>query len=146
LQPDTVEMRQRILLVEDNPDNLNIYRTLLIHYGYEVLEAGNGALAIRLARESQPDLILMDIAIPVIDGWEATRQLKADERTRSIPIIALTARALDADREMAVAVGCDAYLAKPIEPKRVAEEVERFLGPRSAKVGGSTPAEGPHGV
>lgn len=123
-------MSQKILLVEDNADNLNIYRTLLVHYGYEVLEAENGEIAIRVARDSRPDLILMDIAIPVIDGWEATRRLKMDERTKAIPIIALTARAFEADRETAALAGCDGYLAKPIEPQRVVEEVERFLGPR----------------
>lgn len=119
-----------ILLVEDNPDNRAIYLVALEHYGYSVLEAQDGEEAIRLAREEHPDLILMDVSIPKIDGWEATRILKADPATRAIPILALTAHALAADRAKAVEVGCDAYLAKPIEPRRVAEEIERHLSPR----------------
>jgi two-component system, cell cycle response regulator DivK len=117
-----------VLLVEDNEDNRTVYRTILEHYGYEVIEAQNGEAGIRMARENRPDLILMDISIPVIDGWEATRILKADESTAGIPIIALTAHALATDRAKAGEVGCDGYLAKPCEPRRVVAEVERFIG------------------
>jgi CheY-like chemotaxis protein len=117
-----------ILLVEDNEDNRTIYRTILEHHGYRVLEALDGPEALRRAREDAPDLILMDISIPFIDGWEATRILKADHLTRAIPVIALTAHALDADREMAVTVGCDGYLAKPVEPRRVVEEISSRIG------------------
>ncbi|HEV2132489.1 MAG TPA: response regulator [Longimicrobiaceae bacterium] len=117
-----------ILLVEDNEDNRTVYRTILEHFGYEVIEARNGEDGIRMAREELPDLILMDISIPVIDGWEATRILKAEEKTSGIPIIALTAHALATDRAKAEEIGCDGYLAKPCEPRRVVAEVEKFIG------------------
>jgi two-component system, cell cycle response regulator DivK len=117
-----------VLLVEDNEDNRTVYRTILEHFGYRVIEARNGEDGIRMARENGPDLILMDISIPVIDGWEATRILKEDEATREIPIIALTAHALATDRAKATEVGCDGYLAKPCEPRRVVAEVEKFIG------------------
>jgi CheY-like chemotaxis protein len=120
-------MPRRILLVEDNEDNRIIYRLTLQHFGYEVSEAGDGESGIRIATESLPDLILMDVSIPGIDGWEATKILKAGERTARIPIVALTAHALAADRERAREVGCDAYLAKPVEPRKVVEEIERVL-------------------
>lgn len=120
-------MSRTILLVEDNEDNVTVYRTILEHSGYRVVEARDGAAAIRLAREERPDLVLMDISIPEIDGWEATRILKADPDTASIPVIALTAHALESDRARAEEVGCDGYLVKPIEPRRVLEEVARFL-------------------
>jgi signal transduction histidine kinase/ActR/RegA family two-component response regulator len=125
-----------ILLVEDNTDNRTIYRTILEHFGYRVLEARDGETAIRLARERHPDLVLMDISIPVIDGWEATKILKADESTAAIPVVALTAHALAADRDTAERVGCDGYLAKPVEPRRVVEEVQRLLGGAAAEVRG----------
>ena len=118
---------KRILLVEDHEDNRNIYRTILEHYGYQVLIAVDGQNGIRLAREEQPDLILMDLSIPVVDGWEATRILKLEESTRAIPVIALSAHALDEDRERAREAGCDGYLAKPVEPRKVLAEVGRFL-------------------
>ncbi len=122
-------MSHTILLVEDNVDNRAIYRTILEHLGYNLVEATDGEEGLRLAREHDPALILMDISIPVMDGLAVTRALKADEQTRHIPIIALTAHALAGDRQKAVDAGCDAYLAKPVEPKRVAEEVRRFLDP-----------------
>lgn len=121
--------KKTVLLVEDNEDNLVVYRTILDHVGYQVLEARDGEEGVNRAREEHPDLILMDISIPKIDGWEATRRLKADRATRDIPIIALTAHALEEDRERALAAGCDGYLAKPVEPRRVVEEVQRFVGP-----------------
>ena len=121
--------KKTVLLVEDNEDNLVVYRTILDHVGYNVLEARDGEEGVTRAREEHPDLILMDISIPKIDGWEATRRLKADQATRDIPIIALTAHALEEDRERAIAAGCDGYLAKPVEPRRVVEEVQRFVGP-----------------
>lgn len=117
-----------VLLVEDNEDNRIVYSTILQHFGYRVMEALNGEEGIAKARAEQPDLILMDISIPVIDGWEATQVLKRDPATRRIPIIALTAHALASDREKAMEVGCDSYLAKPCEPKTVVGEVERFIG------------------
>lgn len=121
--------RKTVLLVEDNEDNLVVYRTILEHVGYRVVEARDGEEGVARAKQELPDLILMDISIPKIDGWEATRRLKSAEDTRDIPIIALTAHALDEDREKALRTGCDGYLAKPVEPRRVVEEVQRFLGP-----------------
>ena len=119
---------QTILLVEDNEDNRIIYSTVLRHLGYEVVEALDGVEAVAQARSRQPDLILMDISIPELDGWEATRILRADATTRHIPIVALTAHALSDDRERAQAVGFTAYLAKPIEPRAVVAEVQRWIG------------------
>jgi two-component system, cell cycle response regulator DivK len=118
-----------ILLVEDNEDNQAIYRTILEHFEYNVLDARNGQRGIEIARESHPDLILMDISIPVIDGWTAIRTLKEDEATAEIPIVALTAHALQSDRDKAMALGCDGYLAKPVEPREVIAEVGRILSP-----------------
>ncbi len=117
-----------VLLVEDNEDNLIVYRTILDHVGYRVIEARDGEEGVARAKADKPDLILMDVSLPKMDGWEATRRIKADEATRQIPIIAVTAHALDDDREKATQVGCDGYLAKPVAPRRVVEEVERFIG------------------
>jgi two-component system, cell cycle response regulator DivK len=119
--------RPPILLVEDNVDNRTIYSTILRHCGHEVVEAGTGEEGIRLAREVLPSVILMDVAMPGIDGWEATRRLKQDELTAKIPVIALTAHAMAEDRRKALEAGCEGYLAKPIEPRRVVEEVEKML-------------------
>ncbi|HLU25162.1 MAG TPA: response regulator [Longimicrobiales bacterium] len=126
------DRKKTVLLVEDNEDNLVVYRTILDFVGYEVIEARDGEEGVDRARSDHPDLILMDISIPKIDGWEATRRLKADERTKDIPIIALTAHALEEDRQKAIRAGCDGYLAKPVEPRRVVEEVRRFVGPADA--------------
>jgi CheY-like chemotaxis protein len=129
-----------VLLVEDNEDNRIVYSTILRHFGYRVMEALNGEEGIATARSEKPDLILMDISIPIIDGWEATQVLKHDPETRQIPIIALTAHALASDRERAMQVGCDGYLAKPCEPRAVVAEVQRFLG---QTVGPDTPSQAP---
>jgi CheY-like chemotaxis protein len=118
---------KKILLVEDHEDNRNIYRTILEHYGYQVVVAIDGQSGIRVAQEELPDLILMDLSIPVVDGWEATRVLKRGAGTSGIPVIALSAHALSEDRERAREAGCDGYLAKPVEPRKVLEEVARFL-------------------
>ena len=120
-----------VLLVEDNEDNRTIYSTILRHYGHEVVEAATGEEGIRLAKEVQPGVILMDVAMPGIDGWEATRRLKADPATAAIPVIALTAHAMAEDRQRAEDAGCEGYLAKPVEPRRVVEEVERMLAGRA---------------
>ena len=119
---------KRVLLVEDNGDSRAVYRIILEHGGYDVLEAHDGAEAILLCRDHHPDLILMDISIPVVDGWEATRILKADGSTEHVPAIALTAHALAQDYARAEEIGFDAYLAKPVEPRRVLQEVSRWLG------------------
>jgi CheY-like chemotaxis protein len=117
-----------ILLVEDNEDNRIIYAAALRHAGHEVLEAITGTEGIYQARTRLPDLILMDISVPEIDGWEATTILKADPTTRHIPIIAVTAHALPSDRRRSVEVGCDGYLAKPLPPGALLAEVDRRLG------------------
>lgn len=120
-------VEKTILLVEDNEDNRAIYRTILTYGGFEVIEAVDGEQGIERARRDQPALILMDISIPKIDGWTATQILKLDPSTMHIPIVALTAHALAEDQARSVEVGCDGYLAKPVEPRRVLEEVRRLL-------------------
>ena len=130
---DPASTGQTLLLVEDNEDNRIIYCTVLRHLGYEVIEAQDGVKAVELARSVQPDLILMDISIPRMDGWEATRILRGDPRTSDIPIIALTAHALADDRERATEVGFSSYLAKPIEPRHVVAEIRRWIGEGNAK-------------
>src|SRR5438445_6144986 len=127
------ESGKTVLLVEDNEDNRIVYSTILKHFGYDVTEALNGEEGIAKARAEKPDLILMDISIPIIDGWEATQVLKHDPATKSIPIIALTAHALASDREKAMEVGCDGYLAKPCEPRAVAAAVQKSRGRSDAR-------------
>lgn len=121
-----------VLLVEDNDDNQEIYRIILTHHGFSVLQAWDGEGGVRMARHHTPDLILMDLTMPVLDGLEATRLLKADPETAAIPIIALTAHAEAEDREAAEAAGCTSFLSKPVEPQRVAMEVRRVLAGTSA--------------
>lgn len=116
-----------ILLVEDNEDNRAVYTTILRYYGFDVIEAPSAEEGIEVARQVLPALILMDIGLPGIDGWEATRRLKSDPATARIPIVALTAHALAEHRAMSFAAGCDGYLAKPIEPRDVLAEVRRYL-------------------
>jgi two-component system cell cycle response regulator DivK len=117
-----------ILLVEDNDDNRIIYSTALRFTGYEVVEAITGTEGVRMARSEKPDLILMDISVPELDGWQATSILKADPETASIPIIAVTAHALPDDERRSMEAGCDGYLAKPITPAALIAEVDRRLG------------------
>jgi two-component system, cell cycle response regulator DivK len=104
-----------ILYVEDNEDNVYMLRRRLEQQGFEIVVAGDGAAALAMVREAAPDLILMDLSLPEIDGWEATRRLKADPATRAIPIIALSAHALAGDREKALGAGCDEFEPKPID-------------------------------
>lgn len=135
-------MAKRILLVEDHPDNLNIYRLVLEHFGYEVAAAGDGEAALRAVRENPPDLILMDISIPLMNGWEVTAILKADGATRHIPVVALTAHAMAADRARAEETGFDGFLAKPVEPRQLVTEVGRFLESRATPLDGSASERG----
>ena len=116
-----------ILLVEDNPHNRKIFSGMLAHAGFRVVEAEDGLAALTKAESEKPDLILMDLSIPGLDGWEVTRRLKAAQASKQIPIIALTAHAMRGDEERAIQAGCDGYLAKPISPKKVVEEVKRYL-------------------
>lgn len=127
-QPERDIRVKTVLIVEDNEDSRTIYREFLEYSGYRVVEATNGAEAIEVARRELPDVILMDISMPRMDGLTATRILKADAGLCAVPIIALTAHAMLADEEMALSAGCDGYLAKPVEPRAVRDEVERRIG------------------
>ena len=118
----------KILLVEDNEMNRDMLSRRLQRQGFEIAMAMDGAEGVALAKSLAPDLILMDMSLPVIDGWEATRQIKADEQTRGIPVIALTAHAMEGDREKALQAGCDDYDTKPVDLKRLLEKIQRFLG------------------
>ena len=120
----------RILLVEDEEMNRYSLARLLRRRGYEVLIAVDGEQGIALARAEAPDLILMDMSLPVIDGWEATRQLQGRPDTKTIPIIALTAHAMAGDREKALEAGCDDYDTKPIQLASLLEKIEALLGRR----------------
>ena len=122
----------KILLVEDNEMNRDMLGRRLQRHGFEVCLAEDGPKGIELAHAEHPDLVLMDIALGAMDGWEATRRLKADPATSTIPIIALTAHALASDQQKAIEAGCDAYIAKPAEPRAVLNAVKRFLGEAEA--------------
>jgi CheY-like chemotaxis protein len=117
----------KILLVEDNEMNRDMLSRRLIRKGYEVVIAVDGAQGLALARSEAPDLILMDMSLPVINGWEATQKLKADPQTASIPVIALTAHAMSTDRDPAMQAGCDEYDTKPIELSRLLEKIKTLL-------------------
>lgn len=121
-------MSHTILLVDDNRDNREIYSMILEHSGYTVLQAFNGTEGVRLAGEHRPALVLMDMGMPIMDGWEATCRLKADPATADIPVVALTAHALLEDRERAFEIGCADFIAKPVEPRQVMEIIGRLLG------------------
>ena len=121
----------KILLVEDNEMNRDMLSRRLQRRGYEVVIAVDGQEGVALARVEAPDLILMDMSLPVMDGWEATRQLKAASETMAIPVIALTAHAMSGDREKAMDAGCDDYDAKPIELPRLLAKIEALLGKQS---------------
>lgn len=117
-----------LLIVEDNEMNRDMLSRRLQRRGYDILIATDGAEGLAATRERNPDLVLMDMSLPVVDGWEATRQLKSEEGTRDIPIIALTAHAMSGDRQRAVDAGCDDFDTKPIELSRLLEKIERCLG------------------
>ena len=114
----------KILLVEDNEMNWDMLSRRLGRRGYEVVVAVDGQQGVTMSRSEVPDLILMDMSLPIIDGWEATRQIKAAPETSGIPVIALTAHAMVGDKEKAMAAGCDDYDTKPIEFKRLLEKIE----------------------
>lgn len=122
----------RILLVEDNEMNRDMLSRRLIRKKYEVLVAVDGGEGVAMARSEAPDLILMDMSLPVIDGWEATRQLKANPETKAIPIIALTAHAMSGDREKAMEAGCDDYDTKPVELPGLLTKIEALLQKKQA--------------
>ena len=117
----------RILYVEDNEDNIYVIRNRLGCAGFTVLIATDGEQGVSMAAAERPDLILMDLRLPVMDGWEATRRIKAQPETRDIPIIALTAHAMTGDREKALEAGCDDFDTKPVEMPRLLEKVRALL-------------------
>jgi two-component system cell cycle response regulator DivK len=120
-----------ILLVEDDPDSREIYRTILEHHGYQVIETRDGQTGVAAARSRHPDLVLMDISMPVMSGWDAARLLKGDPVTASIPIAALTAHVLEPDSRMASDSCFDAFITKPAHPSAVLEVVRRLLSERA---------------
>ena len=120
-------MSKRILVVEDQEDNRRILRYLLGSVQYEVIEALTGEEGVTLAERERPDLILMDIQLPGIDGYEATRRIKADPALRAIPIIAVTSYALSGDEDKARDAGCDAYVAKPYSPRQLLAKIREYL-------------------
>ena len=120
-------MTKRILVVEDQEDNRQILRDLLTNAGYEMLVAEDGVQALEQAEKHRPDLILMDIQLPVLDGYEATRRLKANPELKAIPIIVITSYALSGDEEKARAAGCDAYVAKPYSPRALLAKIREYV-------------------
>jgi CheY-like chemotaxis protein len=134
---DMHETRETVLVVEDQEDNRRILSVYLEYVGYRVVSAVNGAEGVATAREQRPNVIVMDISMPVLDGYQALRLLREDPELSEIPVIALTAHALSTDREAVLAAGFDSYLAKPIEPRLVAAEVRRII---ALSGDGATPA------
>jgi CheY-like chemotaxis protein len=117
----------KILYVEDNDDNVYVVKSRLGRAGFTVLVAVNGEEGVAMAAAERPDLILMDLSLPVLDGWEATRRLKSAPETKSIPVIALSAHAMAGDREKALAAGCDEYDTKPIDLPRLRGKIDALL-------------------
>ncbi len=120
-------MSRRILVVEDQEDNRRILRDLLTSAGYEIIQAENGEEALAAAARERPDLILMDIQLPLLDGYEATRRIKADPELRAIPIIAVTSYALSGGEGKARAAGCDAYVTKPYSPRALLAKIREYV-------------------
>ena len=129
----TRDERTRVLLVDDYPDAREMYGQYLEFCGFEVIEAASGLEALERAVELSPDIILMDVSLPVMDGWEATRRLKADRRTANIPVVALTGHALAGMSEGARQVGCDAFVTKPCLPDALVTEIRKVLDRRSSR-------------
>ena len=117
-----------VLYVEDNEDNVYVLRNRLTRKGYTVLTASDGVQGVSMAATEQPEIILMDLSLPVLDGWEAVRRIKAGEGTRHIPVIALTAHAMTGDREKALAAGCDDFDTKPVEIDRLIGKIQTLIG------------------
>ncbi len=118
---------KRMLVVEDNETNMYLIKFMLEKSGYEVIEARNGAVGVELAIKEKPDLVIMDLQLPDIDGLEATKRIRASEADADIPIVALTSFAMAGDREKALAAGCTAYIEKPINPETFITEIEKYL-------------------
>ena len=120
-------MSKRILVVEDQPDNRKIIRDVFAATGYEIIEAENGEEALAAIAKARPDLILMDIQLPIMDGYTATRRIKADPALRSIPVIAVTSYALSGEEKKAREAGCDDYIPKPYSPRELLAKVRQYL-------------------
>ena len=118
----------KVLVVEDNEMNRDMLSRRLTRRGFQVIFAVDGQQGVDLALSERPDIILMDMSLPIIDGWEATRRVKSDDATRSVPVIGLTAHAMAGDREKAIEAGCDDYDTKPVELERLIGKMERLLG------------------
>ena len=118
----------KVLLVEDNELNRDMLSKRLTRRGYDVITAGDGQQGVDLAQSQSPDLILMDMSLPVLDGWQATRRIKSDPATKGIPIVALTAHAMSGDREKAMEAGCDDYDSKPVDMNRLLKKMNDLLG------------------
>jgi two-component system cell cycle response regulator DivK len=134
-------VRPRVLLVDDYRDARDMYGQYLEYSGYQVSQAANGVEALQRALEDQPAIILMDLSLPIMDGWEATRRLKADQRTAGIPVVALTGHALAGVSERAKEAGCDAFVTKPCLPEDLVREIKRVLDAVPAAVSRTTAAE-----
>lgn len=119
--------QHRILIVEDNPDNRILASDILLSMGHEVVEAVDGLQGVEAALAQRPDLILMDLSLPKLDGWAATRRIKAHAQLADVPIIALTAHAMVGDREKALEAGCDDYITKPIDLLKLTRKIEQYL-------------------
>ena len=120
-------MSKTILIVEDNELNMKLFNDLLQAHGYNTLQTKDGREVMEITRRSRPDLILMDIQLPVLDGYEATRRIKADPKLKAIPVIVITSYALSGDEQKARAAGCDAYVAKPYSPRALLAKIREFL-------------------
>jgi len=131
----TKSTKPRVLLVDDYPDAREMYAEYLQFSGFDVVEATNGMEALQSAVDRKPDIILMDLSLPVMDGWEATRRLKADDRTASIPVVALTGHALAGISEGAKRAGCDAFVTKPCLPEDLVKEIRKILDDNTSKKG-----------
>ena len=123
--------RPRVLLVDDYPDAREMYGEYLKFTGFDVIEASNGVEAVERALDTAPDIILMDLSLPIMDGWEATRRLKADTRTANIPVVALTGHALSGMSEGAERAGCDAFVTKPCLPEDLVKQIRLVLGAKA---------------
>jgi len=134
--------RPCVLLVDDYPDAREMYSEYLQYSGFDVIEAGNGIEALQQAIDREPDIILMDLSLPVMDGWEATRRLKADRRTARIPVVALTGHALAGISEGARRAGCDAFVTKPCLPEDLVKEIRKVLEQPSSSTSKKTRRSG----
>jgi CheY-like chemotaxis protein len=126
-------MKHKILIIEDNEQNLYLLTYILTNQGYEVISARDGRDGIRRAKNEQPDLILLDIQLPEMDGYAVARHLRAEPNIKNAPIVAVTSYAMVGDREKSMAAGCTGYIEKPIEPASFAEQVGKFLKPRGSR-------------